>query len=115
MSATTVLTLITGGLFLVTGGVKVLGVPQSLAIRDHFGMSPNLWRTVGVLESAGAVGVLVGIAFTPLAVLALVGLALLMCGAIASRLRVHDPVLMLLGDAAALGLVVTTTVAVVAA
>jgi hypothetical protein len=115
MSAATVMSILTGGLFLVTGGVKVLGVPQSLAIRDHFGMAPNLWRTIGALESAGAVGVLVGIAVTPLGVLALVGLALLMCGAIASRARVHDPVLMLLGDVAVLGVVVATTIADVAA
>jgi hypothetical protein len=114
MSAATVMSILTGGLFLVTGGVKVLGVPQSLAIRDHFGMSPNLWRTVGVLESAGAVGVLLGIAVTPLGLVALVGLALLMCGAIASRLRVHDPVLMVLSDVAVLGLVIATALAVVA-
>jgi hypothetical protein len=114
MSAATVLSIVTGALFLVTGGVKVLGVKQSLDIRDHFAMSPGLWRTVGLLESAGAVGVLIGIAFTPLGVLALVGLAALMCGAIVSRLRVHDSVPLVFGDIAVLALVVVTGITVIA-
>jgi hypothetical protein len=110
VSAATVLCLVTGVLFLVTGGVKVLGVRQSLAIRDHFAMAPGPWRTIGVLESAGAIGVLLGIWSTPLGLLALVGLAALMTGAIVSRLRVHDPAPLVLGDVAVLGLVVVTAI-----
>jgi hypothetical protein len=108
MSAATILCVVTGVLFVVTGGVKVIGLRQSLDIRDHFGMSPSLWRTVGVLETSGAVGTLVGIWVTPLGVAATIGLACLMVGAVASRLRVHDPVLLVLGDVAALALVVVT-------
>ncbi len=103
-----VLAIITGALFLVTGGVKVLGVKQSLEIRDHFGMQPGLWRVIGTLETAGAVGVLVGIAVPALGVAAAVGLACLMLGAIASRLKVKDSVLLILGDVVVLGLVVVT-------
>jgi hypothetical protein len=111
MSPASILALVTGCLFVVTGGVKVVGLRQSLDIRDHFGMAPRLWRTVGLLETAGAVGVLVGTAVTPLGVLALVGLAALMLGAIASRLRVHDPVPLVLGDVVVLALVVVTAAA----
>jgi hypothetical protein len=113
MSAATILLVVTGGLFLVTGGVKVLGLRQSLAIRDLFGIAPGLWRTIGVLESAGAAGALVGIWLTPLGVLALLGLAALMIGAIGSRLRVHDSALLVLGDVAVLGLVVATGIALI--
>jgi len=108
MSAATVLCLVTGALFVVTGGVKVIGLRQSLDIRDHFGMSPTLWRTVGVLETSGAIGTIVGIWVTPLGVAATVGLACLMIGAVTSRLRVHAPVLLILGDVTALALVVVT-------
>ena len=106
-----VLAIITGALFLVTGGVKVLGVRQSLEIRDHFGMQPGLWRIIGTLETAGAVGVLIGIAVPELGVAATVGLACLMLGAIASRLKVKDSALLILGDVVVLGLVVVTGLA----
>lgn len=104
----TVLAIVTGALFLVTGGVKVLGVRQSLEIRDHFGMSPRLWRVVGTLETAGAVGVLVGIAVPALGVAAAVGLAALMVGAIVNRVKVKDSALMIGSDVVVLALVVVT-------
>ena len=107
----TVLAIVTGALFLVTGGVKVLGVKQSLEIRDHFGMQPGLWRVIGTLETAGAVGVLTGPAVPGLGVAAAVGLACLMLGAIASRVKVKDSALMIAGDVVVLGLVVVTGLA----
>lgn len=108
MDAGPALCLVTGALFVVTGGVKVLGVPQSLAIRDHFGMAPRLWRVIGALETCGAVGTVLGIWSSLLGVAATVGLAGLMIGAVASRVRVRDPLLLVLGDLATLALVVTT-------
>jgi hypothetical protein len=105
-----VLSVVVGGLFIVTGGVKVIGLRQSLAVRDHFGMAPVAWRVVGLLESAGGLGVLLGIKVTSLGLLALGGLALLMLGAVVSRLRVHDPTRLVLADVAVLGLVVVTAV-----
>ena len=105
-----VLAIVTGILFVITGGVKVIGLRQSLEIRDHFGMDPRLWRAIGTLETAGGVGVLLGTRFTGLGLAALVGLALLMAGAITSRLRVRDPAVMVLGDIAVLALVVVTFV-----
>ena len=68
-------------------------------------MSAVLWRTIGVLEIAGVAGVLIGMAVPPLGIAAGVGLALLMVGAIATRLRVHDPLLSVAGDVAVLALV----------
>jgi len=110
-----VLAIIAGALFLVTGGVKVLGVRQSLEIRDHFGIGAGQWRIIGTLETAGAVGVLIGIAVPALGVLAAVGLAALMIGAIASRIRVKDSVVMIAGDVTVLALVVVTGIVTVAA
>ncbi|WP_405586007.1 DoxX family protein [Streptomyces sp. NBC_01190] len=103
-----------GVLFVVTGGVKVVGVKQSLALRDHFAMGAGAWRLVGALETAGGAGVLLGIAVHALGVAALCGLALLMVGAITSRVRVRDPALLLAGDVVVLALVVATGVLLLA-
>lgn len=106
-----VLPVIVGVLFVITGGVKVLGVRQSLEIRDHFNMSPTLWRVVGVLETAGGVGVLVGTRVEVLGLLAAIGLSALMVGAVLSRLRVRDAAYLVAGDVVVLALAVTTVVA----
>ncbi|GAA1560493.1 hypothetical protein GCM10009804_16590 [Kribbella hippodromi] len=105
-----VLAIVVGVLFIVTGGVKVLGVRQSLAVRDHLGMAPQLWRLIGLLELAGAAGVLIGLKLTVLGVLAAIGLTLLMLGAIASRVKVRDSALMIAADVVVLALVVTTAI-----
>lgn len=105
-----VLAVLVAATFAVTGGVKVLGVPQSLAIRDQLGLAPGLWRVIGTLELLGAAGVLVGLAVPVLGTLALLGLVGLMLGAIVSRVRVHDTALMIGLDVVVLALVVVTLV-----
>ena len=106
-----VLSVVVGSLFVVTGGVKVIGLRQSLAVRDHFAIAPGAWRAVGLLESAGGIGVVIGTEVTFLGQLALGGLALLMLGAIGSRLGAHDPARLVLLDATVLALVVATAAA----
>jgi hypothetical protein len=111
VSTADVLALVVGCLFLVTGGVKVLGVEASLAIRDHFAMSPRLWQVIGTLECSGAAGAVLGIWVKPLGVLALLGLSALMLGALVNRMRVDDPARLLAADAVTLTLVVLTLAA----
>ncbi|WP_433511745.1 DoxX family protein [Nonomuraea sp. CA-143628] len=106
LTATIVLSLLLGLLFIVTGGMKMLSVPQSLAIRDHLGVKPELWRVVGVCEAAGGVGLLVGLSLPALGLAASIGLIVLMVGAIVSRVRVSDPVTMISVDVLVLALVV---------
>jgi uncharacterized membrane protein YphA (DoxX/SURF4 family) len=105
------LTVVLGVVFLASGGMKLLGIPYSVGNRDRFGISPVLWRTVGVLELAGVAGLLVGIAVPALGIAAGVGLALVMVGATVTRLRMHDPVFMVLGDLVVLALTVVYVVA----
>jgi len=77
---------------LFAGSIKLLGVRQSLAIRDHLKISPALWRLIGLLELAGVVGVLMGLKWPALGIAAAVGLALLSVGAIVSHVRSSDGV-----------------------
>ena len=76
-------------LFLLTGAGKVLGLAFANQNRDRLGVHPTFWRVTGVLEWAGAVGLIAGIWWWPIALAAACGLALLMLGAIASRVRAH--------------------------
>src|SRR5919204_3939719 len=90
MIATVVVTVGLALLFTFSSAIKLLGVRQSLEIRDHLGVTPTLWRVIGVLELAGVVGVLAGLAWAPIGVAAAIGLALLSVGAVAFHLRASD-------------------------
>ena len=90
MIATIVVTIVLAVLFTFSSSIKLLGVSQSLEIRDHLGVSPTLWRVIGILELAGVVGVLVGLAWAPIGVAAAIGLALLSVGAVAFHVRASD-------------------------
>jgi hypothetical protein len=101
-----VLTVVLVLVFAASGGMKLLGLPYSMRNRERFGMPVSLWRTIGVLELAGVCGLALGAALPLLGVVAGIGLALLMVGAVATRLRVHDPAGLLIGDLAVLTLVI---------
>lgn len=87
---TVVVTVLLAALFLTASALKLLKRPSSLEARDHFGLSGAAWTTIGLLELAGAVGVLVGLAFAPLGVAAAGGLVLTGLGALATHLRAGD-------------------------
>jgi hypothetical protein len=89
-TATVVVTILLAALFAFAASIKLLGVPQSLAIRDHLGVKPLQWRLIGVCELAGVAGVLVGLVWAPIGIAAAIGLALLSIGAIAFHLRASD-------------------------
>ena len=91
-TATVVVTLSLAALFTFSSSIKLLGVPKSLTIRDHLGVSPIQWRVIGALELAGVVGVLVGLLWAPIGIAAAIGLALLSIGAVAFHLRASDRV-----------------------
>jgi hypothetical protein len=88
--ATVVVTMLLAVMFTFSSSIKLLGVSQSLEIRDHLGVTPVLWRVIGTLELAGVVGVLVGLAWAPIGVAAAIGLALLSVGAVAFHVRASD-------------------------
>jgi hypothetical protein len=89
-TATVVVTILLAALFAFAASIKLLGVRQSLAIRDNLGVSPMQWRAIGVLELAGVAGVLIGLLWAPMGIAAAIGLALLSVGAVAFHLRASD-------------------------
>jgi uncharacterized membrane protein len=56
------------------------------------------YRLIGVSELAASAGLLAGLVIAPIGVAAAIGLVLLMTGAQAFRVRVHDAAPFLLGD-----------------
>ena len=111
----TILAIVVAATFAFTGGIKLFNVPASLKVRDSLDVPPGLWRTIGILEWLGAAGVLVGLAYRPLGLLASSGLAALLVGAMVTRLRAasrheRSEAAGLAGDAATLALVIVTAV-----
>jgi hypothetical protein len=100
-------------LFAFSGIVKVAGVKASLEQREALGVSPGLWRTIGVLELLGVLGVAgawFGVVPVWLGQAAAVGFVLLILGAVATRIRAKSPAGLILMDLVALLLAVLTLV-----
>jgi hypothetical protein len=110
MVVAVVLTLL---IFAGSGFVKIAGVTMSLEQRDELAVSPGLWRTVGILELLGVLGVLgawLEVVPTWLGEAAAVGFILLILGAIVTRLRAKSPFGMILMDLVTLVLSAMTLV-----
>jgi hypothetical protein len=109
-TATVVVTILLAALFTFAASIKLLGVAQSLAIRDHLGVKPMQWRLIGVCELAGVAGALVGLIWAPIGIAAAIGLALLSIGALAFHRRASDGTKVM--AAAVVGLVLAVATAV---
>lgn len=90
MTATVIVTGLLASLFTFAGLIKLVGVRQSLAVRDHLCIKPMQWRVIGLFELAGVAGALVGLAWAPIGMAAAAGLALLTLGAISFHVRAAD-------------------------
>jgi hypothetical protein len=89
-TATVLVSVILALLFLATAAGKLTGQAASVGMRDHLAIRALRWQQIGLLEVAGAVGVLIGLALRPLGIAATAGLALLSLGAIATHVRAGD-------------------------
>jgi hypothetical protein len=105
--ATTVLSVLVVAAVFGSGAAKLAGAQQSIAIRDRLGVAAGLWRAVGILEVAAAVGLAAGLAVPVLGIAAAVGLVLLLIGAIGTHARSRD----LSNAAPAVGLLLLTIAA----
>src|ERR1700757_5038671 len=93
--------------FIVVSAVFALemagaGVPKLLQLSsvrksaEHLGVSVGLHRMIGVAEVSAAVGLGVGIAYPPLAVVTAAAVFLLMCGAVGYHINAGDKVSVML-------------------
>jgi hypothetical protein len=110
MTATVIVTALLALLFTFSSLIKLIGVRQSLAVRDHLGIKPMQWRAIGLFELAGVAGVLVGLAWAPIGMAAAAGLALLMLGAISFHVRASDNAAETAPAVIGLGLAVATAI-----
>ena len=110
MTAKVIVTALLAALFGFASLIKVVGLRQSLAIRDHLGVKPVQWRLIGLLERAGVAGVLVGLVWPPIGVAAAIGLALLVLGAIVFHVRASDSVADTAPAVIGVGLAVATAI-----
>ncbi len=110
MVAKIIVTALLAAMFAFAGLIKVIGVRQSLAIRDHLGVDPTRWRLIGLLELAGVAGVLAGLKWAPIGIAAAIGLTLLILGAIVFHVRASDSVADTAPAVIGLGLAVATVI-----
>ena len=110
MTAEVLATASLAALFAFASLIKLLGVQQSLTIRDHLGVSPLQWRVIGLLELAGVAGVLTGLVWPPIGIAAALGLTLLSLGAIGFHVRKSDGLADTAPSVIALALAVATAI-----
>jgi hypothetical protein len=90
MNLSIVLAALIAVVFVVAGAAKILAVPPMQAAAGHAGFSVDAYRRIGMLEVAGAGGVLIGVIHPLIGGLASVGLLTLLAGAMVTHLRNHD-------------------------
>jgi len=89
---------------------KLLRQRQQVLTAEKLRIPWDRYRWIGAPEAAASIGLLVGYVSAPFAAAAAIGLVLLMAGALAFRLRIHDSAGFLLGDAVLIGLAAATAV-----
>jgi uncharacterized membrane protein YphA (DoxX/SURF4 family) len=88
--ATLVLSALLAVVFVGAGVSKVRKVPAMVTSAEAHGFSADGYRNIGLLELAGAAGLLIGLWWAPLGIAAALGLTLLMAGAVIVHVRAKD-------------------------
>jgi hypothetical protein len=105
--------LLSGLLAFVFGGAaigKLLRQRQQVQTAEKLRIPWHRYRWIAAPEAAASVGLLIGYASASFAAVAAIGLVVLMAGALAFRVRIHDSAGFLLGDATLLELAAATAV-----
>jgi uncharacterized membrane protein YphA (DoxX/SURF4 family) len=87
-----VLSLLLAAVCLIPAAAKLAGHPKMRHAATHFGIAWPRYRLIGVAELAAAVGVLIGLFWRPLGLLAAAGMILLLVGALVTHRRARDSV-----------------------
>ncbi|SER36764.1 DoxX-like family protein [Lentzea xinjiangensis] len=88
--AVLVLGCLLAAVLLFSGARKVAGGQAVAGEAAHLGVPLRGYRLIGVVEAAAAAGLLIGLAWAALGVVAAAGVVLLMCGAVVFHLRAGD-------------------------
>lgn len=88
---TIVATVLAALLFLAAAWVKFAEQEHAMQTRDRLGIAPGRYRLIGVCESTGALGALVGLAWRPLGIAALAGLVLVAIAACGAQVHLRNP------------------------
>ena len=86
-----VLSLPVAAAYLLPGSAKLLAHPKMRKAASHFGIPWSRYRLIGAAELAAAAGILLGIRWPFLGVVAAVGMVLLLLGALLTHRRAGDP------------------------
>jgi hypothetical protein len=86
--------------FVFLGGSlgKLTRAKSQVATAERLHIPWDRYRLIGIPEGAASLGLLAGLAVPLIGAAAAIGVALLMSGAVFSRLRVHDSVAFVAGD-----------------
>jgi hypothetical protein len=87
---------------------KLLGTKGMRADARRFGFSYRVYRVIGGLEVAAALGILAGLSWWPFRLIAVLGLAALTVGAVVVHRRAGDPMVKA-GGAGAVAVVALAT------
>ena len=85
-----VLSVLVAAVFVLFGAAKLFALAPMRERAAHAGFSVTAYRGIGVLEIAGAAGILLGLTVPVLGALAGAGLLLLLAGALVTHVRNHD-------------------------
>ena len=77
--------------FLFTGLPMATGQPSSIEQGEHLGFSARNYRRLGALQILGAAALGLGLLWKPIGIVAAIGFALMMAGAVTTHLRAGDP------------------------
>ena len=92
MNASTTLAVLVTLIFALFGTAKIMALPPMRELAAEAGFSVDAYRSIGVLEVAGAVGVALGLAVPLLGRVAAAGLLVLLAGALITHVRQgHGP------------------------
>jgi len=98
------------GLYAVPGVLKLTAHPVAVGSARRLHIPWNRYRLIGALEFAGAVGVVLGLRLPVVGTAAVVGLTVLIIGALVYRVRYRESLAWILLDA---GYVTATVVAAI--
>ena len=85
-----VVTALTAGANIFSAGCDFVRYKQVSIAMARAGVPDSWMTTLGILKSAGALGLLVGIVLPPVGTAAAIGLVLFFIGVIVAHLRAHD-------------------------